>query len=328
MTKRERGDSYRMNTGTWSDQMNAFEQLFVGKTVEEVEDWFASYTSDRNGRPLKDGSSDETDKAKYDALSDEDKTMLADVTATATMSLNDSHGNILSALKNAYENRLPVKMDASAAGLGFNFVGRIGPGADDKGVPVFSFNQVYASTLFDADDRITQVHVDILEVATPNYDGDGMPHFSGYPGQGGYNYDSNHDGKADSMVEPTNESYLEEIADWMTKRERGDSYRMTTGTWTNQMNTFEQLFVGKTIQEVEEWFALYTSDRNGRPLKDGSTNEEDKAKYDALSDEDKAMLADVTATATMSLQDPHGDILGAIADSLEKKVELTLTLRK
>ena len=119
-----------------------------------------------------------------------------------------------------------------------------------------------------------------------------------------------------------------EINGWMTKRERGESYRMNTGTWTAQMNTFEQLFVGKTVQEVKEWFALYTSDRNGRPLKDGSTNEEDKAKYDALSAEDKAMLADVTATATMSLQDPHGDILGAIESSLDKKIEIQLTLSK
>ncbi|NLA53352.1 MAG: FMN-binding protein, partial [Clostridiales bacterium] len=306
MTKRERGDSYRMNTGTWSAQMNTFEQLFVGKTVEEVEVWFSQYTSDRNGRPLKDGSTNEEDKTKYDALSDEDKAMLADVTTTATMSLNDAHGNILAALKDAYAKRLPVTADASAVGLGFNFVGRLGPGADDKEVPVFSFNEVYASTLFDADGRIAQVHVDILEVATPNYDGDGMPHFSGYPGQGGYNYDSDHDGKVDSVLEPTNEDYLAEIAGWMTKRERGDSYRMTTGTWSAQMNTFEQLFVGMTVAEVEEWFALYTSDRNGRPLKDGSTNEEDKTKYDALSDEDKAMLADVTTTAAVSLNAAHG----------------------
>ena len=37
------------------------------------------------------------------ALSDDEKAMLADVTSSATMSLNDSHGNILAAIKDAYE---------------------------------------------------------------------------------------------------------------------------------------------------------------------------------------------------------------------------------
>ena len=48
----------------------------------------------------------------------------------------------------------------------------------------------------------------------------------------------------------------------------------------------------------------------------------------ALSDEDKAVLADVTASATMSLNDSHGNILAAIAESLDKKVEVSLTLSK
>ena len=36
--------------------------------------------------------------------------MLADVTSSATMSLNDSHGDILSAIKDAYENRIDVNL--------------------------------------------------------------------------------------------------------------------------------------------------------------------------------------------------------------------------
>ena len=326
-TKRERGEGYKMGTGTWAGQMDAFEQLFVGKTVEEVNEWFAKYTSDRNGRPLKAGSENEQDKAKYDALSDEDKAVLADVTASATMSLNDSHGNILAALANAFENRRPVKTNAAAIGLGFDFLGRIGPGKDDKEVPVYSFNEVYATTLFDAEGRIAQIYIDQLEVATPNYDGKGMPHFTGFPGQS-YNVDSDHDEKVDGVIEATDESYLEEIASWATKRERGEGYKMGTGTWAGQMDAFEQLFVGKTVEEVNEWFAKYTSDRNGRPLKAGSENEQDKAKYDALSDEDKAVLADVTASATMSLNDSHGNILAAIANSLNNKADVSLTLSK
>jgi len=327
MTKRQRGDGYKMNTGTWSDQMNFYEKFFVGKTVEEINEWFGKYTSDRNGRPLKDGSKNEEDKAKYDALSDEDKAMLADVTATATMSLKDSHGDILAALANAYENRRPITADVASIGLGLNFLGRLGPGKDDKEVGVYSFNEVYATTLFDAEGRIAQIYLDQLEVATPNYDGAGMPHLSGFPGQS-YNNDENHDEKVDGVIEVTDESFLAEVSGWMTKRQRGDSYRMNTGTWSDQMNFYEKFFVGKTVDELNDWFAKYTSGRNGRPLKDGSKNEEDKAKYDALSDEDKAMLADVTATATMSLNDAHGNILAAVAQSLENKVDVSLTVSK
>ncbi len=328
-TKRERGADYAMGTGTWDKQMNTFQQVFVGKTIEEVEEWFTKYCSDRNGRPLKEGAENEEDAAKYNALTDEEKAMLNDVTTSATMSLNDSHGNILAALKNAYENRLPLTVEAAKGiGFGFDASGRLGPGKDDTEVGVYSFNEVYATTLFDDEGKIAAIHIDQLEVATPNYDGDGMPHFSGYPGQGGYNFDENHDGKVDGKTEDIDENFMAEIDGWQTKRARGANYMMGTGTWASQMNAFEQLFVGKTIEEVEEWFAKYCSDRNGRPLKDGSENEEDAAKYNALSDEEKAMLNDVTTSATMSLNDSHGNILAAVRNSFDNQVEVSLTIGK
>jgi hypothetical protein len=77
---------------------------------------------------------------------------------------------------------------------------------------------------------------------------------------------------------------------------------------------------------VEAWFAKYASDVNGRPLKADSSNEQDVTKYNALSDEDKAYLADVTSSATMSLKDSHGDILAAIRKSFENKVPVELTI--
>ena len=127
-------------------------------------------------------------------------------------------------------------------------------------------------------------------------------------------------------IEKKQENFAAEIASWQTKRERGADYVMGTGTWEEQMDKFQQLFVGKTVDEVEEWFEKYCSDLNGRPLKDGSDKEEDKAKYDALTDEEKAMLADVTTAATMSLNDSHGDILAAIRDSLNNQVAIELTV--
>ena len=82
-----------------------------------------------------------------------------------------------------------------------------------------------------------------------------------------------------------------------------------------------------TAEEVQAWFTKYTSDLNGRPLKDGSDKPEDKAKYDALTADDKAMLADVTSTATMSLKDSHGDLVGAITKAFELKKEISLTIK-
>jgi uncharacterized protein with FMN-binding domain len=325
-TKRMRGDGYKMGTGTWANQMDAYEAFFVGKTVEELEVLFERVFSSRNGRPLKDGSTNEEDKAKYDALSDEDKAMLADVTTAATMSLNDSHGNILAALKAAYENAQPVAGSAASVGLGINFMGRLGPGKDNTDTQVYSINEVVALNLFDAEGKIVQSVVDQIEIATPNYDGDGMPHFSGFPGQGGYNYDFNHDGVVDGKFVPNDAGFQSEVASWLTKRERGDAYKMGIGTWASEMDAYQAFFTGKTVDELDELFGRVFSSRNGRPLKDGSTNEEDKAKYDALSDEDKALLADVTTGATMSLNDSHGNILAALRDSMDKQVAVEITV--
>jgi len=324
-TKRERGEGYVMGTGYWAQQMDKFQEVFAGKTVEEVKEWFAKYCSDNNGRPMQAGN--EKDAEKYNALSDEEKAMLADVTSAATMSLNDGHGNIVAALEKAYENRVPLNIEsASAMGLGVVNTGRKGPGADDQGTQVWSFNDVYAVTLFDAEGKIVAMHADQLEVATPNYDGATMPHFSGFPGQGGYSLDANHDAVVDGKTEDTEEAFMAEVASWQTKRERGEGYVMGTGYWAQQMDKFQETFVGMTAEEVEAWFTKYCSDNNGRPMQAG--NEKDAAKYDALSDEEKAMLADVTSAATMSLRDSHGDILAAIVKSAANKVDVQLTIGK
>lgn len=328
VTKRERGEKYRMNTGTWTDQMNKFEQLFVGMTVDEVEQWFEKYCSDLNGRPLKDGSDKPEDKAKYDALTAEEKAMLADVTSAATMSLNDAHGDIVGAIKESFENRVPLTDVKEVASMGTVVLSypRVGPGKDDKEVQVYSLNKVFANALFNKDGKIVALLMDQLEVATPNYDGASMPHFVGFPGQS-YNNDENHDEKVDGTITATADSFVADIAAWVTKRDRGEGYKMGTGTWTDQIEKYEDIFIGMTAEEVQEWFTKYTSDLNGRPLKDGSDKPEDKAKYDALTAEDKTMLADVTSTATMSLKDSHGDLVGAIAKAYELRKEISLTIK-
>lgn len=330
-TKRERGEAYVMGNGkTWTEQIEGYQKVFVGKTVAEVEDWFKKYTSDLNGRALKDGSDKPEDKAKYDALSAAEKTMLADVTTSATMSLKDGHGDIIASIKAAYDNRQPLTIK-EAKGFGFGVVStpRTGPGKDDKDVQVWSFNEVFVTALFDADGKIADINIDQLEVASPNYDGDGMPHFSGFPGQGGYNFDSNHDEKVDSKTPDTEENFMGEITGWKTKRDRGAGYVMGNGkTWTEQITGYEKVFIGKTVAEVEDWFKKYTSDLNGRPLKDGSDKPEDKAKYDALTAAEKTMLADVTTSATMSLKDSHGDIIAAIKAAFTNMKEVDMKIGK
>ena len=324
-TKRERGADYKMGTGTWADQMDIFENLFKGMTVEEVKTWYAENCSDLNGRPLHGTSDKAEDIAKYEALSDEAKAEL-DAVSGATMSLNDSHGNIVGAIERAYENRVAVDAEkVSKIGLGFTNTGRVGPGKDDQEVGVYSFNTQAVGAAYDADGKILALYTDVMEVATPNYDGADMPNLTGFPNQN-YNADEDHDGTVDTLAGQVEESFLEQVESWKTKRERGDSYKLGSGTWADEMDIFQNYFVGMTADEVSGWFDKYCSDLNGRPLFGTSEKEEDIAKYEALTEEEKAGL-DAISGATMSLNDPHGDILGAILNAWENAKDTDITVK-
>ena len=202
--------------------------------------------------------------------------------------------------------------DAMRCGLGMSAMGRVGPGSDNDGNQVYSINVVYAFAAFDGDGRITQVRVDQLEVATPNYDGATMPHFSGFPGQGGYALWDDKAGKVSGTTDDTEDNFLTEISGWVSKRERGEEYKLKSGSWASEMDIFERMFVGKTMDEIEAWFDRCFSDVNGRPLTAESSAEGDAKKYEALSADEKQQLTDLTSGATMSLRDSHGDILAAL----------------
>ena len=323
-TKRERGSSYKLNSGTWTDEMDIFEEYFKGMTVDQLQDWYSKYCSDVNGRPLFGTSENEEDIAKYEALSDEDKAGL-DAISGATMSLNDSHGNILGAILKAYDNRRPVEAEKiSKIGLGITNTGRLGPGSDDQDVGVYSFNTQASGVCYDGEGRIAAVYTDVMEVATPNYDGASMPGLTGFPGQS-YNADEDHDAVVDTVLEQTEDSFLAQIDSWQTKRERGSSYKLNSGTWTDEMNIFENFFIGMTTEEVGQWFADYCSDVNGRPLFGASENEEDITKYEAFTDEEKSSL-DAISGATMSLRDAHGDILGSIEKAWTNAKDTNITV--
>jgi hypothetical protein len=225
------------------------------------------------------------------------------------------------------EVTVPTEVKVSQ-GLGKSVMFRNGPGKDSKDVPVYSFNYVYADATFDEEGRIINVFVDALEVSTPNYDGATMPHFSGWPGTEGYNVTDHATEEVSGVSENTEETIAEEVNNWQTKRERGADYGMNPKLeWNKQMDNYQEFFKGKTVAEIEEWFAKYGSDVNGRPVNPDSPRDEDKAKVDALSAEEKAMLADVRSGATMSLNDGHGNIIAAIKDAYENRVEVVIPVK-
>ncbi len=209
-------------------------------------------------------------------------------------------------------------------GLGSKTTFRNGPGADSEKVPVYSFNVAMARATFDSAGRILNVYIDGYEVATPNYDGASMPHFSGWPNQAGYNVTDHATEKVTGISTNTPESAAAEVSSWLTKRQRGDSYAMNPANeWYKQMDFYQNFFVGKTVDELEAWFAKYTTTA-GRPIKANTTNEADLAKYNKLTDAEKSELADVVSGATMSLRDSHGDFLGSVAEAYKNRVEVNV----
>lgn len=315
-TKRERGDTYMMASGNWGDQMDVYQSEFVGLNIDQVKEWYDTYTSDVNARPLKisDSSSDE-DVAKFDALSQDEQDYIVDVTSSASISLNDEHGNILEAIISSYENREGVAdvNKVSAHGTGVTLVGRLGPGTSND-MSTYSYNEVFVYTLFDDDGRILDVKIDQFEVKTGNTDG--LNAFIGWPGT---SYGDR---------EATFDTLAEQMADLVTKNEQGEGYMMASGSWEDQINVYENLFIGMTADEVVAWYETYCSDVNGRPLIKitEESNEADIAKFDALSTDEQDMIVDAISGASISLNDEHGDIVLAIVKSFENRVNVDVTV--
>lgn len=206
------------------------------------------------------------------------------------------------------------------AGFGSVANFRVGPGKDDTGVQVYSFNIAMASCMFDRDGRILDAWVDVYEVATPNYNGASMPHFSGWPARQGYNITDPNTGKVTGVSMNTEKSIGDEVAAWITKRERGDGYGMNPANeWYKQMDAYQRWMVGKTTAELRGWFARYTSLKNGRPIKATTEDAEDQKMLAAMTDEEKAQLSDVVSMATMSLSDSHGLILEAVEKAYDNR---------
>jgi len=205
-------------------------------------------------------------------------------------------------------------------GLGKSSTFRVGPGKDSTGTQVYSFTYVYGTALFDARGKIVDCEFDELEVSTPNYDGASMPHFAGWPGTPGYNVTNHETKKVDGTSPNTVESTTADISGWQSKRERGDAYGMNAkNDWWKQMDFYQNIFIGKTVDEVKAWFATYGNDVNGRPLDPATKDAKEKAKYDALAAADKKVAVDARSGATMSIMDAHGNVINALVDAWNKK---------
>ena len=209
---------------------------------------------------------------------------------------------------------------------------RVGPGKDANGVQVYSFTVTMVNAMFDANGRVIDVYYDGLEVSTPNYDGASMPHFSGWPGTPGYNVSEHKEENAKVIGKSTNNdtTIADEVNNWKSKRERGDSYGMNPANdWYKQVDFYQNFFKGKTVAEIEAWAAKNTSDLNGRPLKapTENTKPEDKAKYEKLTAAEQAALADVVSGATMSIRDAHGDFIGALKKAYENRREIGIPVQ-
>lgn len=150
-------------------------------------------------------------------------------------------------------------------GVGVAATGRLGPGAAEDGTSVYSFNVVFASADFDADGRILALDVDQLEVLSSQ--------FTGFPEEA--------EAEAD---------FLTQVSQWTTKGAQGDAYMLGSGSWQQQMDAYEQMMTGMTIDEINAWFSENFSTGTGKPVDN----------------------TDAVSGATMSLRDEHGDILTAI----------------
>ena len=195
-------------------------------------------------------------------------------------------------------------------GVGMAVTGRVGPGKDDEGKQVYSMNVVFASGEFEEDGTIRAIRVDQLEVVTPNLGGGNM--FSGFP--------KDADGE---------EAFLKEVSAWQTKGSLGDDYMLESGSWREQMDAYEQMMVGKTVDEVKEWYANRGTNADTDAGEADATRAETEATdaSDAGTAQPVNDMADVDMTgtnqmdaassATMSLQGEYGDILLAIERAWE-----------
>ncbi len=166
----------------------------------------------------------------------------------------------------------------------------------------YSFCLTNANVIFDQNGKIVKAFVDVYEIGQANG-------FTNWPG---------------ATPEITLESATAQVAAWKSKREIGDAYGMakaatTKKEWYQQMDFYQEFFVGKTVPELRAWFNKNTG-ATGKPINPATTKDEKElAKLAALTEPEKKMLVDVVAGATMSLSDNHSLIIEALEEAYKNQ---------
>lgn len=170
-----------------------------------------------------------------------------------------------------------------------------------RGGTNFYFCITTASVIFDKSGKIVDSFVDVYEI-----------------GQSAITWPT-----ADGTI--TVDAATAQVAGWLSKREKGDAYGMakaatTKNEWYVQMDNFQKFFKGKTTAELRAWFNKSTG-ATGKPIVAATTKDEaELAKLAAMTDAEKAVLADVVSGATMSLSDSHSLIVEALEEAFANKV--------
>ncbi len=165
------------------------------------------------------------------------------------------------------------------------------------------FNVVATSAVFNEKGQIVAIDIDVTELAAEEFQ---------WP--------------ADTATAAELAAHATKLeTEIMTKGELKENYgmaaRATTGLeWYQQMENFEDFFIGMTPSGIRAWY-IKNTDAAGKPIKIGTElKPEDQAKVDKLTDAEKAVLADVITGATMSLHDGHGYFLESIEKAYKNRV--------
>ena len=155
------------------------------------------------------------------------------------------------------------------------------------------YNTAFAFVQFDADSKITDCYVDVLEIGDPTVSMASCPRYA-VVGQTMDWYDF--DAKEIKQVEVTADMANELVSTWRTKRQRGNEYGMGgAGEWYQQMDAYQEFFKGKTVEELRAWEATGLNE-SGKPV-------------------------DAISGATMSVNDAHSNILAAIYKAWDNRTE-------
>ena len=234
-----------------------------------------------------------------------------DSVSGATVTSNAIKEAVSQAMGSVVQQVIPMDPDNAAQapalnvlqGVGMASTGRVGPGKDAEGGQVYSFNVVFAAGEFEDDGKIRRIKVDQLEIVTPNLGGGSA--FSGFPSSVG---DENR--------------FMEEVAAWQTKGMMGDEYMLPSGSWREQMDAYEQMMVGMTVEEIKQrWGKDEASTQTASASETESTTAADAGTAQPMNDMADVPAAtgqpDAASGATMSLTGEYGDILLAIERAWE-----------